>query len=79
MDLVLKDARGRMAGIEVKKTASPQSADFKGLRRHPRDQTVEKLLRGILLYTGATGVAFGPNLQALPVSAPWQFHANSAN
>ncbi|MFN0126699.1 MAG: hypothetical protein ACKV19_08445 [Verrucomicrobiales bacterium] len=78
MDLVLKDARGRLVGIEVKKTASPQSANFKGLR-HLRDQTGEKFLRGILLYTGATGVAFGPNLQALPVSALWQLHANTAD
>lgn len=76
VDLVLEDARGRLVGIEVKKTASPQSGDFKGLR-HLRDQTGEKFQRGILLYTGASSVAFGPNLHALPVSALWQVHEDS--
>jgi predicted AAA+ superfamily ATPase len=76
VDLVLEDARGRLVGIEVKKSASPQSGDFKGLR-HLRDQTGDRFLRGILLYTGATVVSFGTDLHALPVSALWQLHPRS--
>jgi uncharacterized protein len=76
VDLVMEDNQGRLVGIEVKKTASPHSGDFKGLR-HLRDQTGEKFRRGILLYTGATSVAFGPNLHAMPVSALWQVHEDS--
>ena len=74
VDFVLEDARGRLVGIEVKKTASPASSDFKGLR-HFSEQTGKKFLRGILLYTGSTSVAFGPNLHAVPVSALWRFEA----
>ena len=74
VDFVLEDARGRLVGVEVKKTASPTGSDFKGLR-HLREQTGRRFLRGILLYTGPTSVAFGPNLHALPVSAIWQHEA----
>ncbi len=74
VDFVLEDARGRLVGIEVKKTASPTSGDFKGLR-HLCEQTGKRFLRGILLYTGSTSVAFGPNLHALPVSALWELKA----
>lgn len=76
VDFVLEDARGRLVGIEVKKTASPASSDFKGLR-HLSEQTGKRFLRGVLLYTGSTSVAFGPNLHAVPVSALWQLNAGA--
>ena len=71
VDFVLEDARGRLVGIEVKKTASPTADDFKGLR-HLKELTGKRFLRGILLCTGASSVAFGPELYALPVSALWE-------
>jgi predicted AAA+ superfamily ATPase len=71
VDFVLEDRRGRLVGIEVKKTASPKAEDFKGLR-HLRENAAKRFLRGILLYTGSESVAFGPNLYALPVSALWK-------
>lgn len=77
VDFVLEDARGRLVGIEVKKTASPTSGDFKGLR-HLSEQTGKRFLRGVMLYTGSTSVAFGSNLHAVPVSALWQFEAGLA-
>jgi predicted AAA+ superfamily ATPase len=76
VDFVLEDARGRLVGIEVKKSASVTSSDFKGLR-HLADLTGKRFLRGILLYTGSTSVAFGANLFAVPVSALWQLGAGS--
>jgi hypothetical protein len=77
VDFVLEDARGRLVGIEVKKTASPTIGDFKGLR-HLCEQTGKKFLRGVLLYTGSTSVAFGPNLHAVPVSSLWQCESKSS-
>ena len=77
VDFVLEDSRGRLVGIEVKKTSSPTSGDFKGLR-HLSEQAGRKFLRGLLLYTGSTSVAFGPNLHAVPVSALWQCEAGLA-
>jgi predicted AAA+ superfamily ATPase len=77
VDFVLEDARGRLVGLEVKKTASPTSSDFKGLR-HLSEHTGKRFLRGILLYTGSATVAFGPNLHAVPVAALWQLEARLA-
>ncbi len=66
VDLVI--AAGKLVGVEVKKTASPTSGDFRGLR-HLSAQTGKNFLRGIVFYTGSTSVAFGPNLHAVPMSA----------
>ena len=71
VDFVLEDARGRLVGIEVKKTASPSSSDFKGLR-HLAEQTGKRFLRGVVLCTSPTGAAFGANLHAVPVNALWE-------
>lgn len=71
VDFVLEDAGGRLVGIEVKKSASPSARDFKGLH-HFREAVGKRFLRGILLYTGSSSVAFGPNLHAVPVSALWR-------
>jgi hypothetical protein len=74
---VLEDGRGRLVGIEVKTTASPASSDFKGLRRLA-EQTGKRFLRGILLYTGASSVAFESNLHAVPAGSLWQLEARFA-
>jgi hypothetical protein len=71
VDFVLEDSRGRLVGIEVKKSASPAAGDFKGLR-HLAEQTGKRFLRGLLLYTGTTPVAFSSNLHAFPIGALWQ-------
>ena len=70
VDFVLEDKAGRLVGIEVKKTASPGLNDFKGLR-YLAEQTGERFVRGLLLYTGTSTVPFGPNLQAVPMGALW--------
>jgi predicted AAA+ superfamily ATPase len=70
VDYVLEDRSGRLVGIEVKKSASPSSSDFRGLRQLA-EQTGEKFVRGILLYTGTESVSFGPGLHAVPISSLW--------
>lgn len=70
VDFVMEDKAGRIVGIEVKKSASPGSGDFKGLR-YLQEQTGERFLRGIVLYTGSSVVPFGNNLHAVPISALW--------
>jgi len=74
VDLVLEDARGRLVGLEVKKTASPSADDFRGLRGL-REAAGKRFLRGVLLYTGAESVSFGANLHAVPIPALWQLKA----
>lgn len=71
VDLLLEDRAGRIVGIEVRKAASLGARDFAGLKQLSA-ATGKRFLRGVLLYAGATAVAFGPNLFAVPVSALWQ-------
>ena len=66
-----KDARGSLIGIEVKSAASVTKKDFSGAG-YPRRRNWQKFIRGVVLYTGDTAVAFGDNLIALPISALWR-------
>jgi len=77
VDFLLEDRGGRVVGIEVKKTASPDASDFKGLC-HLQQALGPRFLRGILLYTGTASVPFGKDLFALPVSALWETAAAHA-
>ena len=70
VDLVLEDAAGRLVGVEVKSTASPTAADFRGLRALA-ERTEERFVRGVLLHTGTTTAPFGEGMWAVPVSAIW--------
>jgi uncharacterized protein len=76
VDYVLEDAAGRLVGIEVKKGSSPSVGDFNGLH-HFREAVGKRFVRGILLYTGSSSVAFGPDLHAVPVSALWRISCDS--
>jgi hypothetical protein len=70
VDLVLEDAAGRLVGVDVKATASPTAADFRGLRAFA-ERTGPSFVRGVLLHTGTASVPFGDGLWALPVSTLW--------
>jgi len=70
VDLVLENAGGDIVGIEVKASSTVSGHDFAGLRALA-DLAGPKFRRGILLYTGAASVPFGPQLSALPLSALW--------
>jgi len=74
VDLVLEARGGRLVGIEVKATESPTADDFRGLRLLA-EATRKRFHRGLLLYTGAEALPFGPNLYAMPVSALWRLGA----
>jgi uncharacterized protein len=71
VDVVLEDARGYLVGVEVKAAASVSKKDFSGLTVLA-DELGKKFVRGVVLYTGDTAVAFGDKLIALPLSALWR-------
>lgn len=71
VDLVLETPDGRVAGIEVKASATVGAADFKGLRTLA-DAAGKRFVRGVVLHAGREVVPFGPQLQAVPLSALWQ-------
>ena len=71
VDLVLERRDGSLVGIEVKASATVDSADFRGLTTlllaRPR-----KVVRGIVLYAGLRTVDHAPGLVALPIGALWK-------
>ena len=73
VDLVLEDDSGRLAGIEVKASATLHNDDFKGLRALA-ETAPRKFLRGVVLYNGEQALPFGPNLWALPLHTLWTWN-----
>jgi len=71
VDFVLERADGRLAGIEVKASATVRGEDFKHLARM-RDQIgKERFIRGVVLYTGDERLPFGDRLEAWPLTTLW--------
>lgn len=71
VDLVIEDRAGRVVGLETKASATPSSADFKGLKVLAACAGA-KFVRGIVLYAGRETIPFGKNLSAVPLSAIWE-------
>lgn len=70
VDLVLESARGEVAGIEVKASATVRRQDFRGLERLKR-LAGDRFACGVVLYVGDDVYPFGDDLWAVPVSALW--------
>ena len=71
VDVLLEDRRGRVAGIEIKASATVGSKDFAGLTALA-DAAGRRFAGGVLLYAGDDVLPFGKQLYALPVSALWR-------
>lgn len=70
VDVVLEAPDGRIAGIEVKASATIDHRDFRWLE-HLRDRLGHRFVAGVTLYTGQRALPFGDRLSSLPVSALW--------
>lgn len=70
VDAVLEDRRGRVVAIEVKASSTVRAEDFAGLR-HLEARLGDDLKVGLVLYTGAQTLPFGPRMRAIPISALW--------
>ena len=71
VDIVLEGARQRVAGIEVKASATVTAADFKGLRKL-QASTGRRFAAGVVLYDGEATARFGDQLFAVPVRRLWE-------
>lgn len=71
VDAVLENRRGQLVGIELKASSTVRAEDFRGLK-HLADRLGEDFIGGLVLYTGAETLPFGPRMRAMPVSALWQ-------
>lgn len=70
VDFLLEDRAGRVVGIEVKAAATVRQDDLRGLRAL-EERLGERLVRGVVLYTGDSTVPFSERLVACPLSALW--------
>ncbi len=70
VDIVLEGA-GRVAGVEVKASATVTAADFRGLRKL-RDAAGKRFAAGVVLYDGETGASFGDGMYAVPIRTLWE-------
>ena len=70
VDIVLEDRRGRVAGIEVKASATVTADDFRGLRRLA-EAAGDQFAFGLVLYDHDRAVPFGERLWAAPLSCLW--------
>lgn len=71
VDIVLERGSHRVAGIEVKASASVTAKDFRGLRKL-RDIAGDSFKAGVVLYDGTGGYQYEENLWALPISMLWE-------
>jgi len=74
VDLVLEDARGRVAAVEIKASGSVSERDFRHILTLSQ-LLGKRFMHGVVLYTGSEAVSFGAHLTALPVSALWELNA----
>ena len=71
MDLVL-ERNGHVVGVEVRSTQTVTAGDFNGLKALA-ELAGRRFHRGLVLYLGRRAVAFAPNLQAVPLTALWEW------
>ena len=71
VDFILEGADGRVAGIEVKASATVRGEDFKHLAAVRDRIGGERFIRGVVLYTGGERLPFGERLEAWPLATLW--------
>ncbi len=70
-DIVMEQASGAIAGVEIKAAASVSSRDFRGLRKLQK-AAGGRFIRGVVLFDGETSIPFGDRFHAVPMSRLWK-------
>lgn len=71
VDIVLERVAHKVAGIEVKASATVTGKDFRGLRKL-RQASGKRFATGIVLYDGEMSAGFGDGLYAVPIRTLWE-------
>lgn len=71
VDLVLEFGGGRVAGIEVKASASPDRGDARHLE-WLRDELGDRFVCGVVLHTGPRAFQLSDRIVAAPISTLWK-------
>lgn len=70
VDAVLEHAAGDVVAIEVKAAETVRREDFRGIQ-HLQRRLGDRLLAGIVLYSGEHTLPFGERLRAMPIAGLW--------
>jgi hypothetical protein len=70
VDIVVENAGGQLAGVEIKAAASVREGDLRGLKRLA-GIAGEKFKMGVILYDGTETMPLGDRLWAVPISTLW--------
>lgn len=70
VDIVVENAGGQLAGVEIKAAASVREGDLRGLKRLA-GIAGEKFKMGVILYDGTETLPLGDRLWAAPISTLW--------
>lgn len=71
VDFVMEGPDGRLAGIEVKASATVRTEDFRHLAAMRDRIGSERFIRGVVLYAGSERLPFGERLEAWPLATLW--------
>lgn len=70
VDIVIENAAGKLAGIEVKASATVRQDDLRGLKKLA-SLAGDQFKIGVLLYDGAETMPLGEGIWAVPISSLW--------
>ncbi|HET9079370.1 MAG TPA: ATP-binding protein [Trebonia sp.] len=70
IDFLLEGPGGKVAGVEVKASASPASDDAKHLR-WLKDKLGDRMTAGVVLHLGSGAGSLGDGIYAIPVASLW--------
>jgi predicted AAA+ superfamily ATPase len=70
VDIILENRAGQIVAIEIKGSDTVGISDFKGIK-YLQEKVPDRLIKGIVLYTGSQMVPFGNNLYAIPIPYLW--------
>jgi predicted AAA+ superfamily ATPase len=71
VDIVLEFSGRKIAGVEVKASATVVDSDSRGLRKL-KDASGKQFAAGVVLYDGESSVRFAEDLFAVPIKALWE-------
>lgn len=70
VDVVLEDRAGRVAGVEVRASATLSGSDVRGLQALSI-AAGKHWLREVVLYAGTEVIPFSSNLHGVPINWLW--------
>lgn len=70
VDFIIERSDGKLIAVEVKATAKVNALDFNNIKVFA-DETGNKLVKGIVLYTGSEAIPFAKNMYAMPIESLW--------